>query len=92
MRERMEVYDSSRVHGAEVSLQQLEDIESRIATMSLDELENIVGLDPRRGPVIVAGLVILEEVMRAANVDAFTASESDILEGMIMHMAKGQGA
>lgn len=87
IREAMETYDSARVHGATVTREQLEGITQRLASLPLAEREQVVGLDPRRAPVITAGMVILEEVMRAAGVDAFTASESDILQGMVLDLA-----
>lgn len=87
IRDVLEVYDSSRVHGAEVTLAQLDELQQRLAAFTLPQLESVVGLDPRRAPVIVAGMVILQEVMRLAHADAFIASEADILEGMMMHMA-----
>lgn len=87
IREKMAVYDSDRVHGAQVTLGELASVRARLARLPLDERRKVTGLDPGRAPVIVAGLVILEEVMRAAGMDAFTASESDILQGMILEMA-----
>lgn len=87
IREKMETYDSDRVNGSVVTLSQLEAIEADLASKTLEGLQHVVGLDPRRGPVIVAGMIILEEVMRVASVDSFIATESDILEGMIMYNA-----
>lgn len=87
IRERMEVYDSKRVHGSVMTMGDLRKIRESLTAMTLDELQHVVGLDPRRAPVIAAGMVILEEVMSALGVDCFTASESDILEGMIMYNA-----
>lgn len=87
IRERMRVYDSARVHGAVVTADDLRRICDSLAAMTLDELQHVVGLDPRRAPVIVAGMAILQEAMSALGQGSFTASESDILEGMIMYNA-----
>ena len=38
--------------------------------------------------MIGAGLVILEEVLHLAGADGYTASESDILKGMILEAAR----
>lgn len=89
IREAMEVYDSSRVHKAVVTAGQLAAIEERLASETLDARMSTVGLDPKRAGVIVAGFVILEEVLALAGVDAYTASESDILHGMIFEAARG---
>ena len=87
IREAMEVYDSSRVHRARVTAAELQAIERRLTAETLAERERTVGLDPKRAGVIVAGLVILEEVLSLAGAEAYTASESDILHGMILEAA-----
>lgn len=83
MQKEMRVYDPTRVHGAELSLAQLEALLERLAALPEAAREDMVGLDPRRAPVIVAGLLILACVMRTFGFSAFTASESDILQGML---------
>ena len=50
---------------------------------------DVAGLDPRRAPVIVAGLIILSEVLDLAQVGSYTASETDILQGAVMAAARG---
>ena len=82
VREAMAVYDSNRVHRAE-----LRAIEESLAALPLEKRKATVGLDPKRAGVIVAGLVILEEVLDLAAADAYTVSESDILNGMILEAA-----
>lgn len=88
IREAMETYDSSRVHKAFVAAGELAVIEERLAAEPLEERRTTVGLDPKRAGVIVAGFVILEEVLALAGADAYTASESDILHGMIFEAAR----
>ncbi|HJI13335.1 MAG TPA: Ppx/GppA family phosphatase [Adlercreutzia equolifaciens] len=88
IREAMETYDSSRVHKAVVAAGELAAIEERLAAEPLEERRTTVGLDPKRAGVIVAGFVILEEVLALAGADAYTASESDILHGMIFEAAR----
>lgn len=88
IREAMETYDSSRVHKAVVTADELRTIEERLAAEPLEERKATVGLDPKRAGVIVAGFVILEEVLALAGAYAYTASESDILHGMIFEAAR----
>lgn len=88
MRERMEVYDSKRVHGAVVSRADLAEVTNMLAAKTLAEREQVVGLDPKRAPVIVAGMLILQEAMELAGVACFTASESDILQGIVLDAAR----
>ncbi len=68
--------------------EQLRFIEKRLAAETLEERRATVGLDPKRAGVIVAGLVILEEVLGLAGAASYTASESDILHGMIYEAAR----
>ena len=84
IRERMEVYDSACVHKAQVSRQALLEVYERLAALPLVEREQVIGLDPKRAPVMVAGLLILLEVLDFAGLDAFTVSETDILHGITL--------
>ncbi|WP_417305008.1 Ppx/GppA family phosphatase [Ellagibacter isourolithinifaciens] len=84
IRECMETYDSSRVHKARVSRQELLEVYERLAALPLSARKNVVGLDPKRAPVMVAGLLILLEVLDFAGIDAFTVSETDILHGITL--------
>lgn len=88
MRDQMRVYDSAKVHKAHVTRPQLDRQYSQLAAMPLERRSQVVGLDPGRAPVIVAGLVIMQAVMDAVGVDGFTVSETDILHGIILDAAK----
>ena len=92
IRERMEVYDTSRVHKAVITRPMLDDVAAQLEGVPLAQRERIVGLDPGRAPVIVAGMVILQTVLDLAGVDSFTVSESDILHGIILDEAALVGA
>lgn len=87
MREEMEVYDSSRVHGAEVSRADIDGMLAKLAPLTLEERKRVVGLDPGRAPVIVAGVLILQQIMQTAGLDSFTVSERDILHGIVLDAA-----
>lgn len=84
IRERMETYDSTRVHKARVSRRELLEVYERLAALPLSKRMQVVGLDPKRAPVMVAGLLILLEVLDFAGIDAFTVSETDILHGITL--------
>lgn len=88
IRECMERYDSARVHKARVTRAQLRKVGESLASKTLAQRERVAGLDPRRAPVIVAGLLILDEAVGLAGADGFTASESDILQGIVLDAAE----
>ena len=54
---------------------------SKLASMPLEERKQVTGLHPDRAEAIVAGLVILIEIMRTFNLDQVEVSEHDILYG-----------
>lgn len=84
IRERMEHYDTARVHGAEVSRANLDAVYDQVRLVPCEQRRAIVGLDPGRAPVITAGLLILQTVLDLAGADSFTVSEADILHGIIL--------
>ena len=83
----MSVYDTARVHKALVDRPALDQVYEQLRSVALADREQIVGLDPGRAPVIVAGMVILQSVLDSAGMDSFTVSESDILHGIILDAA-----
>lgn len=87
MREKMEKYDSSRVHGAEVTREDLDSICAALAALPLEQRKKVTGLDPDRAPVIVAGLIVLQQIMEKGGFASFTVSERDILHGIILDAA-----
>src|SRR4051812_8692139 len=77
----LEPYDPSRVHGCVLALPSIQRMLSQLASVPLSERIEIPGLHPDRAPTIVAGVVILVEVMRAYGLEEITVSEHDILYG-----------
>ncbi len=83
----LDPYDSTRVHGHLLTLGSIQQLLSRLASSTLAQRQQIVGLHPERAPTIVAGVVILVETMRAFGLDRVTASEHDILYGAAISAA-----
>lgn len=90
VREAMRVYDTKRVHLACVERSELDAVFGRLARMTTDERRKVVGLDPGRAPVVVAGLVVLQEAMEAGGFERLTISETDILHGLVVDAACGK--
>jgi len=59
----------------------------RLAALPLAERRRVPGLEPERAPVIVAGAVVLREVMRHFGLASIEASERDILYGIALEAA-----
>ena len=56
--------------------------------MPLAERRRVPGLEPERAPVIVAGIVVLREIMDAYELAEIEASERDILHGAALAAAE----
>jgi exopolyphosphatase/guanosine-5'-triphosphate,3'-diphosphate pyrophosphatase len=82
-----EPYDPDLVHGHKLSLTEISKMLSRLAAMTLPERLEVPGLHAGRAPTIVAGVVILVEVMRAFGLEEIEASERDILWGSALTTA-----
>lgn len=83
--ERMDVYDSAKVHASVINRSGFEEVYRDLCSVSLEQRKQIVGLDPRRAGVIVAGMVIIDAVLELSGQDSFTVSEFDILHGIIQN-------
>jgi exopolyphosphatase/guanosine-5'-triphosphate,3'-diphosphate pyrophosphatase len=80
-------YAGARVHGHRLSTGAVERQVSALAALSLEERRQLPALDPKRAPVIVAGAVILEEVLRRYRLEEIEASERDLLDGAALEAA-----
>jgi exopolyphosphatase/guanosine-5'-triphosphate,3'-diphosphate pyrophosphatase len=84
----LDPYDPERVHGYLLSLGSIQRLCSLLASMSLEERLQVTGLHPGRAPTIVAGIVILIQVMRAFGLTEIEVSEHDILYGAALDTAR----
>jgi exopolyphosphatase/guanosine-5'-triphosphate,3'-diphosphate pyrophosphatase len=80
-------YDPERVHGYRISRDAVDAQLERLASLPLAERRGLPGLEPERAPVIVAGVVIVREVLDRYGLDSLEASERDILHGAALDAA-----
>jgi exopolyphosphatase/guanosine-5'-triphosphate,3'-diphosphate pyrophosphatase len=83
----LEPYDPARVEGHVMSASRLREIRDRVAALPLEERREVPGLHPDRAATIVAGTILLAEVLAAFGLDAFEASDRDILWGVALDAA-----
>ena len=81
-------YDPARTHGHRLPLSSVETQLERLASMTTEERLAVPGLEPGRAPVIVAGVVVLREVMNAYQLDEVEVSERDVLHGAALAAAE----
>jgi len=83
-----EEYDPQRTHGHRIPRASLDEQLGRLARMTTAERERVPGVEPGRAPVIVAGLVVLREILDAYGLDEIEVSERDILHGAALAAAE----
>jgi exopolyphosphatase/guanosine-5'-triphosphate,3'-diphosphate pyrophosphatase len=81
-------YDPGRTHGHRLKLAAVEEQLERLAAMTLDERLVVPGIEAGRAPVIVAGIVVLREVMTNYGLAEIEVSERDILHGAALAAAE----
>ena len=74
-------YDPERTHGHRISRAAVDEQLERLAGMALEERLRVPGVEPGRASVIVAGLVVLREILEAYALGEIEVSDRDILHG-----------
>jgi exopolyphosphatase / guanosine-5'-triphosphate,3'-diphosphate pyrophosphatase len=77
----LQPYDPEKVEGYVLSEAECRQILDRLAALTLDERRQVKGLHPDRAPTIVAGVVILIEILNLFGLNDVEVSEHDILRG-----------
>ncbi len=85
---KLDPYDPDAVEGHRLSLSSIQRMCSELSAVPLAERLQVTGLHPDRAPTIVAGIVILIQVMRAFGLSEIQVSEHDILYGAALESAQ----
>ena len=87
VRDHLDPYDPSKVHLNHISLDEVLQIEGLLASKTLKEREDITGLQAKRAPVMLAGTILLAELMKNSAFKHLVVSESDLLFGLVVTAA-----
>lgn len=87
IRDHLDPYDPSKVHLNHISLDEVSQIEGLLASKTLKEREDITGLQVKRAPVMLAGTILLVELMKSSGFKHLVVSESDLLFGLVVTAA-----
>ena len=87
IRDHLDPYDPSKVHLNHISLDEVSQIEGLLASKTLKEREDITGLQAKRVPVMLAGTILLAELMKNSGFKHLVVSESDLLFGLVVTAA-----
>ncbi len=85
----LDPYDPEKVHGYLLRREQCEQILTRLAAIPLEQRRQVAGLHPDRAPTIIAGVVILIEVLKLFALHEVEISEHDILRGAALGLEPG---
>jgi exopolyphosphatase/guanosine-5'-triphosphate,3'-diphosphate pyrophosphatase len=80
-------YDSARVHGAVLTLSAVESLCTMLSSMTLAERQRLPGLQPKRADVIVAGALIVRDLLRSASASQTTVSDRGVRFGLLTALA-----
>ncbi|HUK93979.1 MAG TPA: Ppx/GppA phosphatase family protein [Gaiellaceae bacterium] len=81
-------YDPERTHGHRLSREAVSTQLERLASLPLAQRRELGALEPERAPVIVAGAVIVNEVLARYRLDELEVSERDLLHGAALEAAQ----
>lgn len=80
-------YDSARVHGAVLTLGAVEALCTKLCALTLAERQRLPGLQPKRADVIVAGALIVRDLLRRAGASQTTVSDRGVRFGLLTALA-----
>ncbi|AVH97143.1 MULTISPECIES: Ppx/GppA phosphatase family protein [Streptomyces] len=80
-------YDSEKVHHSRVSAEQVAEVTDRLLASTHDERAAIPVIHPGRIDVIVAGALVLREIVERVGAREVVVSEHDILDGIALSVA-----
>jgi exopolyphosphatase/guanosine-5'-triphosphate,3'-diphosphate pyrophosphatase len=80
-------YDRARLHHHLLNARSVTNMLESLSSVTTASRRLIPGVEPGRADVIVAGTLILDEVMRTFGFDSCLTSEADILDGLVISAA-----
>jgi exopolyphosphatase/guanosine-5'-triphosphate,3'-diphosphate pyrophosphatase len=81
------VYDPSRIHRSSLRADEITAVAEKLAAMTVAERAAIPVMAKGREDVIAAGALLLDELVRTFGFPRVTASETDILDGVLLGLA-----
>jgi exopolyphosphatase / guanosine-5'-triphosphate,3'-diphosphate pyrophosphatase len=77
-------YDGTQVHAFRLSAAHLREWVERLAAMPLATRRTLPGLAPERAPVVVAGGLVLDAVLRRAGAETLIVSDRGVRHGVLL--------
>ena len=77
-------YDPDVIQGSVLELKEIERQMTLYQSKTVAERREIVGLQPKRADVILAGAIIVSVIMKKAGVNSFTVSDRGLRHGLVV--------
>lgn len=77
-------FQEDKVHGFELKTTDLENWTDRLAAMTVEERQDLTGMNPKRADVIVAGVCILKAAMEHLGLKKLTVSTKGVRYGLAL--------
>lgn len=88
----LKAYDAKKIHGQRLKLSVIEDLFQRLTALTLAQKQKIPGLTLQRADVIVAGTLLLIEVLNHFGLKDFFVSDHSLRHGVLLDwLSKSKG-
>jgi len=82
----LKVYDHNQIHRHRLKYSLVKKILTQLSEQTLIERQNVLGLEPERADIIIAGTVILKVIMEQFSLQEITCSEQGLLYGIVSEL------
>ncbi|NLD97165.1 MAG: Ppx/GppA family phosphatase [Synergistaceae bacterium] len=86
VKHKMEVYDPDIVQGSVLTLEDIRGMIKMFSSMTLEERRGVVGLQPKRADVILAGTCIVSVLLEIFGASSFTVSDRGLRHGLTFEL------
>lgn len=80
----IEPYDPGKVHGTILTLADIQNLREQFLSLPLEARKNIPGLHPQRADVIIAGVLIVQSIMKKLRCKELVVSDAGLRLGVMI--------
>ena len=84
VKHKLKVYDPDVIQGSKLELSDVEQLISLFKVKTIKQRKKIIGLQPKRADVILAGAIIVQTILKKAGVGFATISDRGLRHGLIV--------
>ena len=84
--QKMTVYDPDKVNGCRIRRDRIQEMRRMLSRMKMKEREQVPGIEKGREDIIIAGAVVVDEVMEWFGFGEIVISDSGLREGLVIDL------